>query len=48
MTRQEAEECMRDRMKVVTPYGLGEVISVCDKRSELQWVELDIDDPKRC
>jgi hypothetical protein len=26
MTREDAEECLRDRLKVVTAHGLGEII----------------------
>lgn len=47
MTREEAEECYLDRLKVVTRYGLGEIYTLCERRSPVQWVEVALDDPER-
>ena len=47
MTREDAEECLRDRLKVVTNYGLGEIISVAQKTDPVQWAEIKLDDSDR-
>jgi hypothetical protein len=47
MTREDAEECLRDRLKVVTNYGLGEIISVAKKTDPVQWAEIKLDDSDR-
>lgn len=44
MTREDAEECLRDRLKVVTRYGLGEIRSLCGKSSKVQWAEVKLTD----
>jgi hypothetical protein len=43
MTREEAERCYRDRTKVVTSYGLGEIYTLCSYRSPVQWAEIMLD-----
>lgn len=47
MTREDAEECYKDRLKVMTRYGVGEIFSLCEVRSPVQWVEVALDDPER-
>lgn len=42
MNREEAEECLRDRLKVITPDGLGEVIRL---DSNWGWVDVLISAP---
>lgn len=46
MTREEAEECHENRLKVVTRYGLGEICTLCPKNSSVQYAEIALDDPK--
>lgn len=41
MTREEAEECYRDRAKVITPDGLGEIIRLNDR----DWADILISAP---
>lgn len=45
MTREDAEECLAKSLKVVTRYGLGEIFTLCEARSPVQWVEVALDDP---
>jgi hypothetical protein len=47
MTREDAEECYRDRLKVMTRYGIGEIYSLCEVRSPVQWVEVILDKTTR-
>lgn len=46
MTREEAEECYANRLKVVTRYGLGEIYALCPKNSSVQYAEIALDAPK--
>jgi hypothetical protein len=47
MTREDAEECLAKRIKVVTNYGVGEIISVAKKTDSVQWAEVKLDDSDR-
>lgn len=47
MTREDAEECLRDRLKVETRYGLGEIVILSEKTSKPQWAEVKIDNPAK-
>jgi len=40
MTREDAEECLAKNLKVVTRYGLGEIISIAKKSDPVQWAEI--------
>jgi hypothetical protein len=47
MTREDAEECLSKGLKVVTRYGLGEVMSLSKKSDSIQWAKIKQLDPDR-